>query len=62
MDTSFFLRMANKVTMEVVTETKFGAEMEGKTSRDCPTRDPYHKQPPNPDTIAYASKILPTGP
>jgi hypothetical protein len=25
-------------------------------------RDPSHKQPPNPDTIAYASKILLTGP
>jgi hypothetical protein len=27
-----------------------------------PPRDPSHKQPPNPDTIAYASKILLTGP
>ena len=24
--------------------------------------DPYHNQPPNADTIAYASKILQTGP
>ena len=23
-----------------------------------PPRDPSHNQPPNPDTIAYASKIL----
>ena len=30
-------------------------------SRDCPTGNPFHKQPPNPDTIAYASKILVTG-
>jgi hypothetical protein len=27
-------------------------------SQECPS----HKQPPNPDTIAYASKILLTGP
>jgi hypothetical protein len=25
-------------------------------------RDPSHKQPLNPDTIAYTNKILPTGP
>ena len=30
-DTSFLLRMGNKVPMEGVTETKFGAEMEGRT-------------------------------
>ena len=30
-DTSFFLRMGNKIHMEGVTETKFGAETEGKT-------------------------------
>ena len=23
-----------------------------------PPGDPYHNQPPNPDTIAYVSKIL----
>jgi hypothetical protein len=27
-DTSFLLRIGNKIPMEVVTETKFGAEME----------------------------------
>ena len=27
-------------------------------SRDCPTRDPSHNQPPNTDTIAYARKIF----
>jgi hypothetical protein len=31
-------------------------------SRDCPTWDPSHKQPPNPDTNAYASKIFLTWP
>jgi hypothetical protein len=37
-DTSFLLRMGNKIPMEGVTETKF--ELRGKEgpSRDCPTR------------------------
>jgi hypothetical protein len=30
-DTSFLLRMGNKIPMEGVTKTKFGAEMEGRT-------------------------------
>jgi hypothetical protein len=30
-DTSFLLRMGNKIPMEGVTETKFGAEREGRT-------------------------------
>jgi hypothetical protein len=30
-DTSFLLRMRNKIPMEGVTETKFRAQMEGKT-------------------------------
>jgi hypothetical protein len=30
-DTSFLLRMWNKIPMEGVTETKFGAESEGRT-------------------------------
>jgi hypothetical protein len=51
-DTSFLLRMGNKIPMEGVTETKFGAETEGRT---------IHRQPRNPDTIAYATKILLTG-
>ena len=45
--------------MEGVTETKFGAKMKGWTSQRLPLLgDPSHNQPPNPDTIAYASKIL----
>ena len=35
-DTSFLLRMGNKIPMEVVTETKFGAEPEGVTIRRLP--------------------------
>jgi hypothetical protein len=60
-DTLFLLRMGNKIPMEGVTETEFGAETEGRT-RDCPTGDPSHKHPQNPHTIAHASKILLTGP
>jgi hypothetical protein len=49
--------------MEGVTETKFRAEMEGRTIQRLPRpRDPSHKQPSNPDTIAYGRKILLTGP
>jgi hypothetical protein len=35
-DTSFLLRMGNKVPMEGVTETKFEAKMEGKTNQRLP--------------------------
>jgi hypothetical protein len=35
-DTSLLLRMGNKIPMERVTETKFGAEMEGKTIQSLP--------------------------
>jgi hypothetical protein len=59
LDTSFLLRMGNKIPMEGVTETKFGVEDHPETD---PPRDSSHVQPPNPDTIAYVSKILLTGP
>jgi hypothetical protein len=35
-DTSFLLRMGNKISMEGVTETKFKAEMEGRTIQRLP--------------------------
>jgi hypothetical protein len=55
--------MGNKIPMKGVTETKLGAEMEGRTiQRMPPPRDPSHIQPPNSDTIAYARKILLTEP
>jgi hypothetical protein len=54
--------MGNKIPMEGVTETKFRAETEGRTIQRPPHRDPFHKQPPNPDTIVDANKILLTGP
>jgi hypothetical protein len=48
-DTSFLLRTENKIPIKGVTET-------------TPPGDPFHNQPTNPDTIAYASKILLKGP
>jgi hypothetical protein len=36
MDTSFLIRMGNKIPMERVTETKIGAEMEGMTIQRLP--------------------------
>jgi hypothetical protein len=35
-DTSFLLRRGNKIPMEGVTETKFGAETEGRTIQRLP--------------------------
>ena len=62
-DTLPLLRSGSKTPMEGVTETKFGAKTKGWTIQRLPTpRDPSHIQPPNPDTIAYARKILLTGP
>jgi hypothetical protein len=48
-DTSFLLRIGNKMLMEGFRETKFVAETEGRTIQG--PGDPSHKQPPNPDTI-----------
>jgi hypothetical protein len=62
-DISFLLIIGNKKSMEGVTETKFRAEMEERTIWRLPHLGihPIYKSP-NPDTIAYASKILLTGP
>jgi hypothetical protein len=35
-NTSYFLRIRNKIPMEGVTETKFGAETEGRTIQRLP--------------------------
>jgi hypothetical protein len=51
--------MGNKIPMEGVAETKFRAKTEGKTALP---RDPSHIQPPIPNTIAYARKVLLTRP
>ena len=63
MDTSFLLRMGNKITMEGVTDTKFRSLDRRKDHpENAPTGDSSYIQPPNPDTIAYARKIFLTGP
>ena len=59
-DTSYLLRRGNKLPMEGVTETTLGAEMDHPET--APPGDPSHIQPPNPDTIAFASKMLLKGP
>jgi hypothetical protein len=38
-DTSFLLRMGNKIPMEGITETKFRSEMEGRTFQGLPHLD-----------------------
>jgi hypothetical protein len=62
-DTSLLLRIGNKLPMEGVTETKFGAKIKGWTIHRLP-HPGIHPiiSPPNSDTIAYASKILLKGP
>jgi hypothetical protein len=42
MDTSLLLRMGNKIPMEGVTGTKFGAETEGKTIQRLPHVGIHH--------------------
>jgi hypothetical protein len=37
-DTLFLFRMGNKIPTDGVTETKFGAEMEGRTIQKLPFR------------------------
>jgi hypothetical protein len=37
-DTLLLLRTENKIPLEGVTETKFGAKMKERPSRDCPTQ------------------------
>jgi hypothetical protein len=61
-DTSFFLRIGNKIPMKGVTETKFGAKMKEWTIQRLPHPGIHPIICPNPDTIAYASKILMEGP
>ena len=60
METLILLRMGNKIPLEGVTVAKFRAEMEGRTIQRLP--HPAIHPIYIPDTIAYASKILVTGP
>jgi hypothetical protein len=63
MDNSPLLKIGNKTPMGGVTETKFGTETERMDLPDtAPPAGPSHNQPPNADTITYASKILLKGP
>jgi hypothetical protein len=41
-DISFLLRIGNKILMEGVTETKFGAEMKGWTIQRLPQLQIHH--------------------
>jgi hypothetical protein len=50
-DTLVLLRRGNKILMEGVTETKFGAET-------APPVDPSYRQPTKPDTIVDANESL----
>jgi hypothetical protein len=59
-DTLILLRKENKIPMGGVTETKCGAETEGKTIQRLPHLGihPSHIQSSNPDTIVDANKGL----
>ena len=50
MDTLPLFRMGNKIPMERVTETKFGAEKKGWTIQGLPHLG-IHKQPTNPGVL-----------
>ena len=61
-DTSILLRGGNKIPMEGVTETKFRAETEGMAIQKLPHLGIHPiNNPPDPDIISDASKILLTG-
>jgi hypothetical protein len=61
-DASFLLRIGNKIPMEGVTETKFGAETEGWTIQRLPHPGIHPIISHQMQTHMHASKILLTGP
>jgi hypothetical protein len=63
-DSSFFLRMGNKIPMEGVIEIMIGAEMEGRTIQRVshPGIHPINSHQTQTLLHTYASKILLTGP
>ena len=62
-NTSFLLRMGNKIPVEGVNRDKvWSRAWRNDHPETTPLGDPPHKQPPNPDTIAYSRKILLTEP
>ena len=46
-DTSFLLRIENKIPMEGVTETSLELRQKDDHPETAPPRDPSHNQPPN---------------
>jgi hypothetical protein len=54
--------MGNKIPMEGVTETNLELRWKKGHPETASPGDPSHKQPPNPDPIAYANKFLLTRP
>jgi len=62
-DTSVLLRRENKIFIGEDTETKFGAETEGKAIQRPPHLGihPIYIQPTNPDNIAGVKKCMLTG-
>jgi hypothetical protein len=57
-DTSFLLIIGNKTPMEGVTSLSLELRPKDGPCRDYPTWESIPYQPPNPDIIVYASKIL----
>jgi hypothetical protein len=61
-DTSLLPWIWNEISMEGGCRESLELRQKDGPSRDCPTRSPCHNQPPNVDTIPYASKLLLKGP
>jgi hypothetical protein len=61
-NTSFLPRRGNKIPMEGVAETKFGAKMKGWTIQRMFHLGVHSIISHQTDTIGYASKILLKGP
>jgi hypothetical protein len=61
MATFFLLRRWNKIPMEGVRDKVQGRDWRNDNPETVPPGDPSYKQPPNPDTMADANKILLTG-
>ena len=62
MDTSFLLRIGNKIPWKELQRQSLELRQKDGLSRAYLTWDTSHNQPPNRDTTAYASKILLKGP
>jgi hypothetical protein len=61
-DTLFLLRMGNILPMEGYRDKFLSWEGRKYHPETALLGDLYYKQPPNPDTIIYSSKILLIGP